>query len=95
KRTNGRVKRFLTVEHRTSNVEHRIFNKVFCQFINWRSDPPASPEGEADGGQERFHHSMFNVRCSMFDVQKTLYSAVLSLFDTIDYIYSRRNGKTF
>jgi hypothetical protein len=57
----------------------------------------------------------------MFDVQKTLYSAVqysliinilflnlttmplgeeiknivLSLFDTIDYIYSRRNGKTF
>ena len=57
----------------------------------------------------------------MFDVRKTLYSAVqyslirnilflnlmtmplgeeiknivLSLFDTIEYIYSRRNGKTF
>jgi len=46
-------------EHRTSNVQHRILNKVFCHFINWRSDPPASPEldppaspeGEADGGQ--------------------------------------------
>jgi len=66
-----------------SNVQHRILNKVFYQFINWRSDPsdpperdpPASPEGEADGGQatkiqralstardggqDRFHYSMF------------------------------------
>jgi len=61
------------------NVQHRILNKVFYQFINWRSDPPDPAEGEADGGQatkirralstardggqERFHYSMFNVRC--------------------------------
>ena len=48
------------------------------------SDPPASPEGEADGGQatkerralsmspdggqERYPHSMFDVERSMFDV---------------------------
>jgi hypothetical protein len=28
-------------------------------------------------GAKRFHHSMFNVRCWMFNVQKTLYSDVL------------------
>ena len=33
---------------------------------------------------------------SMFDVQKNFYSAVqYFLFDTIVYIYSRRNGQTF
>ena len=92
-------------ERPTSNVQHRILNKVFCQFINWRSEAI----------------SLFDVQRSMFDVQKTIYSAVqysliinilflnlttmplgeeiknivLSLFDTIEYIYSRRNGKTF
>ena len=51
-------------EHRTSNVQHRILNKEFCQFINWQSDPPCSRPSR----QERFHYSMFNVRCSMLDV---------------------------
>ena len=45
-------------EHRTSNVQHRILNKVFCQFINrqseaissfdvqrWTFDLPAMPLG--------------------------------------------------
>lgn len=35
-------------EHRTSNVQRRILNKVFCQFINWRSEAISS----------------FDVRCS-------------------------------
>jgi len=37
-------------ERQTSNVQHRMLNKVFCQFLNRRS--------------EGFHHWMFNARCS-------------------------------
>jgi len=45
----------------TSNVQRRILNKVFCQLIiNRRSVAISS----------------FDVRCSTFDVQKALYSAV-------------------
>jgi hypothetical protein len=34
------------------NIEHRILNKVFCQFINWRSEAISS----------------FDVGRSMFDL---------------------------
>ena len=47
-------------ERRTSNVQHRILNEVFCQFINRRSEAISS----------------FDVQRWMFDVQKTLYPAV-------------------
>jgi hypothetical protein len=42
-------------EHRTSNVQRRILNKVFCQFINWRSGAT----------------SLFDVRRSMFNVGRS------------------------
>jgi hypothetical protein len=29
-------------ERPTSNAQHRILNKVFCQFINWRSEAISS-----------------------------------------------------
>jgi hypothetical protein len=47
-------------ERLTSKVQRRILNKVFYQFINWRSEAVSS----------------FDVQRSMFDVQKTLYSAI-------------------
>jgi len=46
-------------EHRTSNVQRRILNKAFYQFINRLSEAISS----------------FNVQCSMFDVQKRLTSS--------------------
>ena len=76
-------------EHRTSNIEHRILNKVFCQFINWRSDPPASPEGEADGGQERHHYSMLDVQCSMLDVHISAASSPALL----NFCYAKRRSR--
>ena len=39
-------------ERRTSNVQHRMMNKEFCQFINWWSGAT----------------SLFDVQCSMLDV---------------------------
>ena len=45
-------------EHRTSNVQHRMLNKVFCQFINWRSGAT----------------SLFDVRRSMFDVGRSSFN---------------------
>ena len=78
-------------ERRTSNVQRRILNKVFCQFINWRSDPPASPERDNKrtksieyGSRWRAGAiSSFDVRRSMFDVRRSN-----------ENVYSRRNGKT-
>ena len=54
-------------ERLTSNVQRRILNKVFYQFINWRSEAISSFDVQ---------RSMLDVRCWMFDVQKTLYSAI-------------------
>jgi len=42
-------------EHRTSNVQRRILNKVFYQFINWRSEAISSFDVQ---------RSMLDVRCS-------------------------------
>ncbi|MCD4820420.1 MAG: hypothetical protein K8S23_17205, partial [Candidatus Cloacimonetes bacterium] len=42
-------------EHPTSNVQRRILNKVFCQFINWRSEAISSFDVQ---------RSMLDVRCS-------------------------------
>jgi len=59
----------LKKERRTSNFQRRIKVRLRrFNFIKEMSDPPASPEGEADGGQERYPHSMFDVERSMFDV---------------------------
>jgi hypothetical protein len=35
---------------------------------------------QAPALRERVHHSMFNVQCSMLDVQKMLYSAPIEYF---------------
>jgi hypothetical protein len=43
-----------------SNVQRRILNKVFCQFINWRSDTRRKRLRCA---------SDFIIRCSTFGVQ--------------------------
>ena len=51
-------------EHRTSNVQHRILNKEFCQFINWRST--SVPQHKLTD----FIHAK-----AWFDVQKHFYSA--------------------
>jgi len=89
---------------RTSNIEFWI--RYSTKFINWRSDPPASPERDNKRTKKIEYVSRWRagaislfdvyppsaapeatrVQRSMFDVQKTLYSAVQ---------YSRRNGQTF
>jgi len=63
----------LLIVSKGMNIEHRTSNKVFCHFINWRSDSPAS--------SERFHYSMFtrlrrHQRRPGFNVQKPLYGAI-------------------
>jgi hypothetical protein len=65
-----------THEHRTSNVQHRTSNKAFYRFnmIN-----PCFTNRTYDrcffypmDGAKRSPHSILGVRCSMFDVLKTV-----------------------
>ena len=67
----------MNVEHRTSNVEHRImystiYNKDKATRPPRLSEPTKGRRAlstASDGGQERFPHSTFEVERSMFDVQ--------------------------
>jgi hypothetical protein len=54
-------------ERQTSNVQHRMLNKVFCQFLNRRSDTR----------RKRLRcESDFIIGCLMFNVRKMLYYTV-------------------
>jgi len=46
------------------NIQHRMLNKVFCQFI----ESVERHAAQAPALRERIQHSMFDVERSMFDV---------------------------
>ena len=49
----------------------RILNKVFCQFINWLSDPPASPERDNKRTKSIEYGSRWRAGAtSLFDVRR-------------------------
>jgi len=64
----------MNVEHRTSNVEHRImYSTIYNKDKATRPPRLSEPTKERralstarDGGQERLPRSTLNVRCSMF-----------------------------
>ena len=68
-------------ERRTSNVKCRILNKIFCQFISRRST--SVPQHKLtdfiirSGFANAMARNVFKVGCLMFDVKKTLCSAVI------------------
>ena len=70
-------------EHRTSNDQRRILNKVFCQFINWRSEAVSS----------------FDVQCWMFDVGRSSFSRLNHSFNylagIIYYGFEKKSSCTF
>ena len=67
----------MNVQHRTSNVQHRImystiYNKDKATRPPRLSEPTKGRRALStarDGGQERLPHSTFDVERSMFDVQ--------------------------
>ena len=67
----------MNVEHRTSNVEHRIMYSTIYNEDKATRPPRLSEPTKGrralstahDDGQERLPHSTFDVERSMFDVQ--------------------------
>jgi len=64
----------MNVEHRTSNVEHRImystiYNKDKAPRLSEPTKGRRALSTARDDGQERLPHSTFDVERSMFDVQ--------------------------
>jgi len=55
-------------ERRTSNVQRRILNKEFYQFINWRST--SVPQHKLTD---------FIIRCSTFDVRCSTFKRIVTL----------------